>query len=62
MKHVGMLKHNPKRSALTGRRLDALTIIAKRRVLGAMEPESNLGGKSQAECTTLANACRPRYN
>jgi hypothetical protein len=36
MKHVGMLENNPTGTALTGRCLDALTIVAEGRVLGAV--------------------------
>jgi hypothetical protein len=62
MEHVGVLEDNPERSALTGCGLDALTIVTKRRVLGAMEPECNFGGQCESQGTTLADSRGPRYN
>jgi hypothetical protein len=36
MKHVGVLENNPTGAALTGRCLDALTIVTEGRVLGTV--------------------------
>jgi len=62
MKHVRVFENNPGGSTLTSRCLDALTVVAERRVLRAVEPECYLGSEDKSQSTTLANPSRSRNN